>query len=135
MNMNGELDVLPIEVFVISKFINTHSRLYYQYKGNRLPVCTLPIHSLLHISADIRAMGPVWCYWNFVTERFCGSLLPAISSRKHPFTSLAHRVRDVAQLNQIKIYYSLTDVLDLSSRKAVEETGTRIVDCEYNIQD
>ncbi|KDQ12217.1 hypothetical protein BOTBODRAFT_34816 [Botryobasidium botryosum FD-172 SS1] len=58
-------------------------------------------------------------------ERFCGSLLPAIKSRKHPFSSLNHRVRDVAQLSQLKLIYSLTEELDLSERREDESAGTQ----------
>ncbi|KDQ06134.1 hypothetical protein BOTBODRAFT_87909, partial [Botryobasidium botryosum FD-172 SS1] len=60
---------------------------------------------LLHVADDIEKTGPVWCYWAFAMERFCGSLLPAIKSRKYPFSSLSHRVRDVAQLSQLKLVY------------------------------
>ncbi|KAJ7118905.1 hypothetical protein C8R44DRAFT_624982, partial [Mycena epipterygia] len=88
-----------------------------------LSACTLPIHALLHIADNIRRLGPMWCFWAFVMERFCGSLVPAVKSRKYPFTSLAHRIRDVAQLSQIKLLYGLTAELDLSSGKDMEETG------------
>lgn len=75
-------------------------------------------------------MGPIWCYWAFPTERFCGSLLPAVKSRKHPYTSLAHRAHDIAQLNQIKLIYNLTEELDLSERKELELGRQRFQDCE-----
>lgn len=75
-------------------------------------------------------MGPLWCYWEFVMERFCGSLLPAVKSRKHPYTSLARRVRDIAQLSQIKLIYGLFDALDLSDRKSRANTAERINDCK-----
>lgn len=104
-------------------------RIYYQYNESRLPVCTLPIHALLHIADDIRAMGPVWCYWAFAMERFCGSLLPAVKSRKHPYSSLAHRVRDIAQLNQLKFVFNLAKELDLSEASNVEWTGHKLGNC------
>ncbi|KAJ7789218.1 hypothetical protein B0H14DRAFT_2945337 [Mycena olivaceomarginata] len=63
----------------------------------------------------------MWCFWAFVMERFCGSLVPAVKSRKHPFASLAHRIRDVAQLSQIKLLYGLT--VDLSPQKNMDDTG------------
>ena len=34
------------------------SRLYYRHKPERLPACPLTIHALLHISDQIRWMGP-----------------------------------------------------------------------------
>lgn len=63
-------------------------------------------------------------------ERFCGSLVPAVKSRKHPFASLAHRIRDVAQLSQIKLLYGLTSELDLSPEKNMDDTGLSLDDCE-----
>lgn len=68
-------------------------------------------------------MGPHWCYWAFPTERFCGSLLPAIKSRRYPFTSIDHRVRDIAQLDQIKLIYNLTCELNLGDWKDAETSG------------
>lgn len=76
-------------------------------------------------------MGPMWCFWAFVMERFCGSLVPAVKSRKYPFTSLAHRIRDVAQLSQIKLLYGLTAELDLSAGKEMVDTGLVLDDCEF----
>lgn len=96
-----------------------------------MAVCTLPIHGLLHIANDIRSAGPVWCYWAFVMERFCGSLLPAVKSRKHPYSILAHRIRDVAQLNQLKVVYHLEKELDLSRTHNIEQRGYAINGCEY----
>jgi hypothetical protein len=71
-------------------------RLYYQYNPSRLPVCTLTIHGLLHIADSIAALGPPWVYWAFPTERFCGSLLPAVRSRRYPFSNIDRHVYDLA---------------------------------------
>ncbi|KDQ11951.1 hypothetical protein BOTBODRAFT_79689, partial [Botryobasidium botryosum FD-172 SS1] len=60
---------------------------------------------LLHIADFIQACGPVWCYWAYPMERYCGSLQRAIVSRRFPFASLDKRVRDVAQLDQLKSLY------------------------------
>ncbi|KAJ3833514.1 hypothetical protein F5878DRAFT_654300 [Lentinula raphanica] len=106
-----------------AQWVTEYERLYYQYQGERLCACTLPVHALLHIAKDIRAAGPVWCYWAFVMERFCGSLLRTVKNRKYPFTSLAHRVRDIAQLNQIKLLYGLSDMLNLSDDHLDNRSG------------
>lgn len=106
-------------------------RLYYRYDLSRVSACTLPIHSMLHIPVNLRTMGPLWCYWNFPTERFCGAIVRAVHSRKHPFTSMAHRLRDIAQLNQLKLVYGLTGELDLSDSRDAEDNGRHLPDCEY----
>ncbi|KAG8870580.1 hypothetical protein FRB98_001528 [Tulasnella sp. 332] len=105
------------------KWVEDFERIYLQYSEEHLPVCTLPIHALLHIAQDIRNMGPMWTYWAFPMERFCGSLLPSIKSRKYPFTSLDHCIQDIAQLDQLKLLYNLFDELDLSDRKDVKIRG------------
>ncbi|KAL1684480.1 hypothetical protein GGG16DRAFT_68216, partial [Schizophyllum commune] len=55
-------------------------RLYYQHDSSRVSVCTLNIHALLHIADSIEAMGPVWTYWAFPMERFCGRMQRAVRS-------------------------------------------------------
>lgn len=57
-----------------ANWVAEFERLYYRHTADRLRVCTLPIHSLLHVADDLAAMGPVRCYWAFPMERFCGAL-------------------------------------------------------------
>lgn len=104
-------------------------RLYLQEDLSRLPICTLPIHYLLHIANGIRKSGPVWCSWAFPMERFCGSLLPAVTSRKHPYRSIDRRITELAQLCQIKNLYDLHDTLDLRSHNTIEQSGKHIDGC------
>lgn len=101
------------------------SRLYYNHRPERLRACTLPIHSLLHIADDIEAMGPVWCYWAFPMERFCGALGRANINPRFPFVSLDRRVLEVAQVSQIKFIYNLFDTLNLDDAKDRTASGTR----------
>lgn len=105
--------------------------LYYMYDVQRLATCTLNIHALLHIADSIEACGPVWCYWAYPMERFCGALLRTMKSRRFPFTSLDKRVCDLAQLSQIKTLFDLHEELDLSTCRKVEENGIRIAGCEF----
>jgi hypothetical protein len=65
-------------------------------------------------------MGPVWCYWAYVMERFCGSLLPAINSRKYPYRCIDRRMLELSQLRQLKYIYNLSDELNLRRRKRVQ---------------
>jgi hypothetical protein len=74
----------------------------------------MTIHGLLHVVDYIEQQGPVYRYWAFVMERFCGSLLPAIRSRKWPNASVKRRALEIAQLANTKIYYGLVDALSLS---------------------
>lgn len=63
-------------------------------------------------------------------ERFCGSLLPAIKSRRHPWASIDRRILELAQLFQIKAIYSLSTALDLRCRRKIEKSGTVLAACE-----
>ncbi|KAE9397538.1 hypothetical protein BT96DRAFT_823120, partial [Gymnopus androsaceus JB14] len=84
---------------------------------------------LLHLAKDIRRAGPLWCYRAFVMERFCGSLVPAVKSCKHPFIRM-DRVQDIAQLSQLKLIYGLSDTLNLSDRHAADATGYCVPNCK-----
>ncbi|KAJ7105985.1 hypothetical protein C8R44DRAFT_638954, partial [Mycena epipterygia] len=68
---------------------------------------------LLHIAPGIKFMGPVWCYWAFPTERYCGSIQPGIRSRRFPWASLDRHVLETAQLTQLKVAYNVVDELSL----------------------
>jgi hypothetical protein len=91
--------------------------MYYQYSPDRLPTCPVTIHALLHIADSIEASGPMWAYWAFPMERYCGSLIPAIRSRRFPFPCIDRYVTEVAQLTQIKMYHRLHDTLSLRPPK------------------
>lgn len=98
---------------------------YFHNDRKRLRVCTLPLHALLHIADDIAAMGPVWCYWAFPMERFCGAIARANKSRRYPYSSINRHVLQLSQLSQIKLLYRLTEELDLEDRQSNIATGTR----------
>jgi len=59
----------------------------------------------------------MWAYWAFPMERYCGSLIPAIRSRRFPFPSIDRYVTEVAQLTQVKMYHRLHDALALRPSK------------------
>ena len=85
-------------------------------------MCPLTIHALLHIADSIEMVGPVWTYWAFPMERYCGSLQPAIRSRRYPYASLNRYVLDRARYEHLKLVYpSLDQVFRL------EPPGTRTV--------
>jgi hypothetical protein len=91
--------------------------IYYQHDPQRVATYPLTIHALLHITDSIKAVGPVWATWAFPIERFCGSLLPAVKSRRFPYASLDRHVTEGAQLLQIKLARNLHEALDLRPQK------------------
>ncbi|KAJ7131013.1 hypothetical protein C8R44DRAFT_613173 [Mycena epipterygia] len=110
----------------IAKWVQDFEKYYYQYDPARLSACTLTLHAMLHIPDDILNAGPMWCYWNYVTERFVGYLVRSSKSRKNPYASFARRLREIAQNNLIKVKYQLHRELDLSDRREEESRGHTI---------
>lgn len=113
----------------------THKRIYYQGNPKRLPVCTLPIHTLLHLADCIEGWGPVWCYWSYPMERFCGHLKKGAKSGRFPYNSLDHYLIEWTIVWHLGAIHNIRDVLKLE-RKKRESSGKsknrlEIPGCEY----
>ncbi|KAF7341602.1 hypothetical protein MSAN_02057500 [Mycena sanguinolenta] len=98
-------------------WVETYESLYFQNDVDRMSVCPLTIHALLHIADGIQFCGPVWCYWAFPMERYCGSIQPGIRSRRFPWASIDRYVLEIAQLTQIKTRYNVVDELALRATR------------------
>ncbi|QRV82351.1 Transposase family Tnp2 protein [Ceratobasidium sp. AG-Ba] len=107
-----------------ARWVRKYEELYYKKARDRLMACTLPVHALLHIADDIETAGPVWCYWAFPMERYCGSLARASINPLLPYSSLDRRVRQIAQLAQIKNIYGLREELRLDPQHTTVAHGT-----------
>ena len=88
-------------------------RYYYCYDPERISACPLTIHALLHIADGIAIAGPVWAYWAFPMERYCGKLLPAIKNRRFPYSNLSNYISDMALVRSLEFMYNL----DLSFKR------------------
>ncbi|KAJ7055137.1 hypothetical protein C8F01DRAFT_1321841, partial [Mycena amicta] len=104
-------------------WVQKYEELYYQYTPSRLSTCPLTIHALLHIADGIESVGPVWTYWAFPMERFCGRLQPYIKNRRFPFASLDGHVVAFAQLEVIKLKYGCADTIRLKPVRGAVPTG------------
>nr|GAT42540.1 predicted protein [Mycena chlorophos] len=107
----------------IVDWVQKYEKYFYQYKPHRLSTCVLTIHALLHIPDDILNGGPMWCYWNYITERYVGFLVRSSKSPRHPYASFARRIREIAQNNVIKLTYGLREELDLTDSREEDRTG------------
>lgn len=87
--------------------------IFYQHDRHRLAACLITIHAWLHIPDMIRRTGPVWGYWTWVMERFCGLLSRAVTSRKHPYASLNRRIREIQTLHAVRNIYDLHERLPI----------------------
>ena len=59
-------------------------------------------------------MGPVWAYWAFPMERYCGDIGHHIKSRQFPYASINKYITSNAQLTHVTLLYGLHDQLSLS---------------------
>jgi hypothetical protein len=110
-------------------------RFYYQYKEERLPVCILSIHGLLHIPDNIRFCGPMWTTWTYYMERYCGNLQKNLQSRRHPWKNLTNRILHTAYLDQLSSRYDLQEELSSSPNfrdaNSLSRFEHKYVGCKY----
>ncbi|KAJ7110208.1 hypothetical protein C8R43DRAFT_904512 [Mycena crocata] len=123
---DGEIETVRVGFI---DWVQRYEELYFQYDVERLSACPLTVHALLHIAPGIKFTGPVWCYWAFPMERYCGSLQPGIRSRRFPWASMDRYVVETAQLTQIKTVYNVFEELSLTEPRG--EIPGSFADPEY----
>jgi hypothetical protein len=64
-------------------------------------------------------------------ERYCGSLQPAIRSRRFPYASIDRYVIEDAQLTQIKVVYDCAEELSLRPPRRAATGAYSSPYCEY----
>ncbi|KAJ7136243.1 hypothetical protein C8R46DRAFT_1322470 [Mycena filopes] len=102
-------------------WVKVYESEYFQKDVDRMSLCPLTIHALLHIADGIVFCGPVWCYWAFPMERYCGSVQPGIRSRRFPWASMDRYVLEIAQLTQIKTLYNVARELSLTAARGLPQ--------------
>lgn len=86
-------------------------RIYYEGDPQRISICPVTLHALLHIAPSIRFAGPAWCYWAFGMERYCGYVGRHVRSRRHPWAEIDSFIKHDAQLRSVKIMYNMSEEL------------------------
>lgn len=94
------------------------ARIYYQHNPDRMQTCPVNVHYLLHIADSIEAVGPISCYWAYPMERFCSFIGASVKSRRFPYTNIARRIRDTAQIRVAKELYDLHNVISFGQTRA-----------------
>ncbi|CAE6462456.1 unnamed protein product [Rhizoctonia solani] len=85
----------------IANYVETFEKYYYQYKYERLRVCKLTLHALLHVPDDVLRCGPVWVAWSFSIERYCREVTACARSKVLPWTAIAKYVLQMSQLSAL----------------------------------
>lgn len=101
----------------LCKWVKEYERLYYHYDPQRLSACPATLHALLHLGDDIRTARPLWAYWAYPMERFCGHLQRAIHNRRFPWAEMANYLKHSAQLRIISLTYGLGNHLNFTKRR------------------
>jgi hypothetical protein len=65
-------------------------------------------------------------------ERYCGLLASSGKSRRSPYISISYRICDMAQLNQIKVFYNLGKALDLNGQSGTTDILYHECKCSSN---
>ena len=66
-------------------------------------------------------MGPVWAYWAFPMERYCGDIGRHVTSRRFPYAAINKYITSQAQLTQVMLLYGLHDQLSLRPPRSHEK--------------
>ena len=110
-------------------------RYYYQYREDRLSVCTTVVHGLLHIPENIRYCAPSWATWTFHIERMCGDFQGHLGSKSAPASNINKRVLHGAYLNQLGNRFDMSNKLSEVGKKpkgALSQNKTIKGGCKCN---
>jgi len=73
---------------------------------NNITLCRSTIVCVLDIKRHIMACGPTWSYWQFVMERYTGTLPPLNKSRSSPHAALVNGIATKYRAKLIATYAS-----------------------------
>ncbi|QRW09568.1 Transposase family tnp2 [Ceratobasidium sp. AG-Ba] len=71
----------------IAGYVERYEEYYYQYNYNRICVCKLTVHALLHVAEEDIRCGPVWVTWSYLTERYCREIIACARQRAVPYAT------------------------------------------------
>ncbi|CCD56290.1 hypothetical protein BofuT4_P149000.1 [Botrytis cinerea T4] len=87
-------------------FVRTFQELYYQDKEDRMKVCKINIHSLLHLgltqtASQIRDLGPGWVFWAWPIERYIGICKGMVVNMVDMDKALSNRLIQMEHMNHL----------------------------------
>lgn len=86
----------------ICAFLIHYEATYYQYKYDKVSVCTSQFHYLAHIPDMLEWLGPVWAYWQFPMERMCGIIVAGVGSRIQANRNISCNILHQEQLHALR---------------------------------
>jgi Transposase family tnp2/Domain of unknown function (DUF4218) len=97
---DSEVDILDD---LVVRFVQSYEDIYYHRDPQRISVCSVNVHYLLHFPMYIRDCGPARYWWQFPMERFCGILKPKARSKSQMNLSLANGLVTTECLNHLQL--------------------------------
>ncbi|KAL5634296.1 hypothetical protein ACGC1H_006190 [Rhizoctonia solani] len=97
-NTRARIEQLKLDV---AHYVEQFEELYYQYKYERMFLCKLTLHAILHVPDDIIRCGPVWVYWSFSLERYCREVTFCAKSKVLPYTAISKHVLQLSQVGAV----------------------------------
>jgi len=97
---HSDVDILDD---LVIRFVRSYEELYYGHNPQRVSVCSVNIHYLLHLPSYIRDCGPARYWWQFPMERFCGILKPKARSKSQLNYSVSNELVIMEHLNHVQL--------------------------------
>ncbi|QRV98449.1 Transposase family tnp2 [Ceratobasidium sp. AG-Ba] len=108
----------------IAGYVERYEEYYYQYNYNRICVCKLTVHALLHVAEEVIRCGPVWVFWSYLTERYCREIIACARQRALPFATVAKYVLQMSQLTSVSMrFHEVRKALLFGSSDAPVDTS------------
>ncbi|TGO31563.1 hypothetical protein BHYA_0524g00010 [Botrytis hyacinthi] len=82
-------------------FVRTFQNLYYQGKEDRMKVCKINLHSLLHLASQIKDLGPGWVFWAWPIERYIGICKSMMVNMVDMDKALSNRLIQMEHMNHL----------------------------------
>ncbi|KIM89532.1 hypothetical protein PILCRDRAFT_2726, partial [Piloderma croceum F 1598] len=108
------IDELEAKIHI---WVDLYEEYYYQYREDRLSVCTTVVHGLLHIPENIRYCAPSWATWTFHIERMCGDFQGHLGSKSAPASNINKHVLHGAYLDQLGNRFDMSNELSEVGKK------------------
>ncbi|QRV91989.1 Transposase family tnp2 [Ceratobasidium sp. AG-Ba] len=89
----------------IAGYVERYEEYYYQYNYNRICVCKLTVHALLHVAEEVIRCGPIWVTWSYLTERYCREIIACARQRAVPSATVMKYVLQMAQLTSVSMRF------------------------------
>lgn len=122
------LEELEELYFRVLRFSTYYEESMYRYDYERLGACRPILHQLRHGAEAIRWAGPMFVYWQFPMERFCGMVKFQIKSRTSANVNIANVQRMVEQTNLLPFVLDNVKPFSGSKKSCYDENGCLLLE-------